>query len=144
MVRFATMLILGLALLWPARPGHAQEQEAGAPFAGYAALYAHVEAEMATGNYARLLRRLGTGPERTDAQLATIEGQLRDLYPVPLKNSSRLRLRNMADGFREELRVYWAGQDYLWLHLLTHRRPEGVYVVSFTLNNDAAPALSAF
>lgn len=136
-----TRILMALAALCLLSvPLKAQEQDS--VFSSYSALYSYVDTHMARRDFIPLIQRLGGRDEYTVEQLNGVQNQFNSIYRQNFQHRGQVRVRNLENGFKEEVVAYWTGTAYIWLYMFTHQRADTVLVVSFTINSSAEPVMS--
>lgn len=95
-------------------------------------------------DFVDLVIGLGGGDEYTPGQLAAVDADLRRAFRRDFENHALMKAVKMEEGFREEARAFWTGQQYGYFYALLHDRGEDFVVLRFELNTSVSYILGQF
>ncbi|SLN12977.1 hypothetical protein [Roseisalinus antarcticus] len=139
MIRSA-LIVLASVLL----PLSGQAQVRDSVFADYASYETFVNTHVMARDFMPLVQDLGGRDEYTEADLAGITRSLRMAFPRDFENAALFKLVPLENGFFQEARAYWTGEQYGWYYAMLHDTGAELVVINFTLNTDVAVILAKF
>lgn len=159
-MRLALTLPL-IALLIAATPIYAQTQTApqvapqtepqtepqavgeAVTFPDDAALTTFLDEAVMKRQFGALMQRM-SGDTLTLTQVQQLTEQMRKGFVQDFDHVAVMRRAELENGFRQELRVYWGGNNYIYVFVLTHERESDVAVLNLGIHANPAPALAMF
>ncbi|MGY3436890.1 MULTISPECIES: hypothetical protein [unclassified Marinovum] len=129
---FLPRLLLCLTVL--ITPHMALAQGAVSFYDNYLALRARLDPLIMSRSIAQALPAFGDVSEA--AELAALEGRVREIFPVDFENVALIRRVDLEHGFRQELIAYWTETSYIYVYLVLHQRDDGLLALAFTFNSD--------
>lgn len=133
---FRTIAALYLATV----PAHAE-----ATFANRGEMVDFIGQHMTERDFGPLITRLDAAGEYSPAQIESVAEQLREIYTDEFTTATQLRYRETPPGFREEVISFWReGGKYIFLYVFSHEAPDGIHVLTFSINSRAENVLPLF
>ncbi|TNE69147.1 MAG: hypothetical protein EP336_03055 [Rhodobacteraceae bacterium] len=149
---FASLLLLN-ALPMAAQTAVSPQPDAPSPdltpdmtYKSRKAMILDISQRLKQGDYAGLIRRLDSQHSYSDAQISELSTTLTTLYGNSLDQSDTLYHARLSDTWQEDIFAFWQDGtvNYLYLHILSHDRAEGVLAVLWSYNSSLTQMKPAF
>ena len=135
-----TLLIVILFLL----PTASLAQVRDSVFTNYEDYNTYVDEKIMARDFIPLIQTLGGRDEYTTEQLNSVNNQMRSLFLVDFENVARFREEDLGGGMRQEGRVYWTGEQYVFFYAMLHQREGELVVINFNLNSSISAIMEDF
>ena len=129
------------ATLWT---GGADAQMRDSVFADYDSYSAYVDRAVMSRQFGAFVQDMGGRDEYTSEQLAGVERQFTQIYPVDFEEGGVFNRRDLGTGMMQEGRYYRTGDRYVYFYALLHQREDSLIVLEFALNSDAETIMRRF
>jgi hypothetical protein len=123
----------------------ANAQQKDSYFKDYQEYERFVDSRVMNRDFIELIQVLGGRDEYTIEQLEGINQRFLNLFPDDFTDRAVIRKTDLGEGFSQEMRVYWGEESgYNFFYAMLHTRPDGLAVLTFTLNSDVSAVLAEF
>ncbi|MFV0334006.1 MAG: hypothetical protein ACK5JR_08055 [Tropicimonas sp.] len=145
----AFLILPLIALLLTATPMRAQQQQQVQPnldavtFPDYDSFTAFLDEKVMQRQFGVLMQKM-SGGSLSLAQVQQLTEQMRQGFTTDFDHVAVMRQAELEDGFRQELRVYWAGNIYAYVVMLVHQRENDIAVLNLGIHVAPVQALAMF
>ena len=141
-MRFFIALSAILLATFTALPSKAQMRDS--VFANYEAYSKYVDEKIMSRDFKPLVLTLGGRDEYSAEQLDKVNQDLLSVFTQNFPNKSIFRRVTLGNGFSQEARAYWKGENYAYYYAILHDRGDDLVVISFSLNSQISAILGEF
>lgn len=112
-------------------------------FPDYEAFTAFLDKKVMQRQFGALMQKM-SGGTMSLAQVQQVTEQMRKGFAADFEQVAVMREEALENGFRQEIRTYWAGNLYLYVFVLLHQREEDIAVLNLGIHLAPAQALAMF
>ncbi len=110
--------------------------------------YEHMREVLDSGMMAReitnVMRSFGASDEMTPEQLASLQAQVRGIFPQDFDTTEIILRDELENGWVRELLGYYSGFSYMYVSVFYHMRDDFLVVPYFKFNTDMLELLVDF
>ncbi|GGH17962.1 hypothetical protein SAMN05444007_1012 [Cribrihabitans marinus] len=124
--------------------GGAAAQVRDSVFTDYDSYSSYVDRSIMSRQFGPFIQAMGGRDEYTSEQLAGVERQFTQIYPVDFEEGGTFNRRELGSGIMQEGRYFRTGDRYVYYYALLHQRDDSLIVLEFALNSDAEVIMNKF